>query len=106
MELLAPLDTLLCLLVHWLQFSHSGQIIDSCLVLLNSLVGKTSPEVRLDQNIDIVDVQRSIKHLGTVIDLLLILLVFTIAEGNIAKDGSLLLRDFFFEHPKVLIGNL
>jgi len=104
--LLATLDTLLCLLVHGLELTNAHQVDDSVFELLSRFIGKTSTQVRFDQHVHIIDVERAVEHLGAEIDLHLVLLVLTIAESNVTEDGSLHLCDLFLENTEVFIGNL
>ena len=106
MELLASLDALSGLFVHRLELSDSGQIVDCSLVLLGRLVGEASSKVGLDQHVHILDVEGSIEHLGAVKDLVPIVLVFSIAEGNVTEDSCLKLSNLLLEDTKVLVCDL
>ena len=106
MELLASLDALSGLFVHRLELSDSGQIVDSSLVLLGRLVGEASSKVGLDQHVYILDVEGSIEHHGAVKDLVPVVLVLSIAEGNVTEDSCLKLSNLLLEDTEVLVCDL
>ena len=103
---LATLDALLSLFVHGLELTNSDQIVDSWLILLDSLVSETSSKVGFDQDVEVRDEKRAINDLGAELNLLPVLSIFTVTESNVAKDGSLKLKDLFLEDRKVFVGDL
>lgn len=104
--LLTTLDTLLSLLVHRLQLTDAHEIIDGELVLFSLLIGEASSQVGLDEHVDILDVGAAVNHLGAVLDLIPVMLVLAIAEGNVAENGSLKLSNLLLKDSKVLIGDI
>ena len=97
---------MLGLFVHWLELSHAHEVNHCLLILFDRFIGKTSAEVSLDEHVNIVNVERSINDLGTEFDLLLILLIFTITESDVAENCSFHLCDFFLEYSEVLHRNI
>ena len=104
--LLTPLNSLLSLFVHRLKLAHSSQIVDRQFELLCLFVGQTSAEVRLDQHVDVVDVEGTVDDFGAVLDLRPLLLILSVAEGDVAEDGGLLLRNLSLENAEVLHGDV
>jgi len=92
------------LFVHGIYLPHSREVVRGKFELFAMLVGKTSSQVGFSKHAYIVQVKRAINDFGTVLNLLLILLVFAEAERNIAINCGLALRDFLFEENKVLTG--
>jgi hypothetical protein len=61
------------------------------------LVSKSSAEVCLQKNVNVVDIKGSVDCLGAVLDLLLVLLVLTVAESDVVEDVGFELSNFFAE---------
>jgi hypothetical protein len=64
-------------------------------------VCQTAAEVCLDQHINVVDVKGAVDCLGTVLDLMLVLLVFSIAERDVVVNISFKLTNFFSKQGEI-----
>ena len=69
-------------------------------------VCNTAADVRLNQHINVVDVKGAVDCLGTVFDLMLVLLVFSVAERDVVVNISLELTNFFSKQGEILYGIL
>jgi hypothetical protein len=98
----APLKPSLSLFVVRLQFTNSRQIVAGGSEFLEVFVCESSPEVCFNQNVGAVKVQRPIDNHGGVLDLSLVLLILTVAKGNIIENTSFKLRNFLFEKRELV----
>ena len=103
--LLASLDSLLCLLIHRLQLSHSHKIDNCIFVFFNLFIGQSSPQIGFDKHIHVINVGRALEDFCAILNLQLVLLFLVVAERYVAKDGRLHLGNLFFEDTEIFVGN-
>jgi len=100
----APLNGSLSLLVVRLKFTNAEQVVACQLVSLEGLIGETSPQVGLDEDVCVVQIQSSINNLGCELNLLLVLGVLAETECDVVENTSFKLGNFLLEEWELVKG--
>ena len=68
------------------QLTHSAKVISCKLILFLVFVGQTPPQVSFDEDLSVVHVKSTVKHLGRILDFFPVVLVLTVTKSDIVEN--------------------